>query len=64
MQAALVYIIITLSVAYAVWRIYALVQAKYDPCANCQGCALKDVRRKNGENRRCKEKNSTKNLAK
>ena len=64
MQTALVYTIIILSVAYAAWRIYSLLQAKHDPCAGCQGCTLKDIRRKNGENRHCTDKKSVKNLAK
>lgn len=63
MQTTLVIIFVTLSVAYAVWRIQRVLQASSDPCASCQGCALKKMRRKNGENKHCTEKKSKKNLA-
>ena len=56
--------IIAIAVAYAVWRIYSeLHHAPTDPCAGCQGCAMQELRRKNGENRHCPEKKQPKNLA-
>lgn len=63
MQTVFVYIIIALSVAYAAWRIYALLQAKHTPCDGCQGCVLRDTECKNGENRHCTAKKQQKNLA-
>lgn len=62
MQTALVIIFVTLSAAYAVWRTQRVLQASSAPCASCQGCTLKELRRKNGENRHWTEKKSKKNL--
>mgnify|MGYP006916028134 CR=1 FL=1 len=56
-------LIIALSVAYAAWRIYSELHAPTDPCAGCRGCAMQELRRKNGENRHCPEKKRQKNLA-
>ena len=65
MQTAIVIVIIALSVAYAVWRVYRFLQTSAeDPCAGCQGCALKELKRQKGENKHCTEKKYRKNLAK
>ena len=63
MQNAVVAIILTLSVAYAAYYVWRIMKATHDPCAGCPGCAMKEVRRKNQENRHCAEKKSLKNLA-
>ena len=63
MQTILVTIILTLSVAYAAYRIWRLLKHTNDPCAGCSGCAMKEARRKNMENRCCSEKKCRKNLA-
>jgi len=56
MQIAVVIVIITVALAYTVWRIRKAYIAASDPCAGCQGCPLKDIKRKNGENKGCKDK--------
>ena len=64
MQTTIVAIIITLSIVYICKRIFQLMNATNDPCSSCQGCALKELRRKNGENRHCTNKKPYKNLVK
>ncbi len=41
MQLLLVIIILVVAVGYAAWRIYRSMTAPPDPCAGCDGCALK-----------------------
>lgn len=38
----IVILIIAICLVYAGYRIYKAFSSKEDPCANCQGCALKD----------------------
>ena len=40
-QSSLVFLILTAAVGYAAWRIYRALTAPPDPCAGCDGCALK-----------------------
>jgi hypothetical protein len=41
MQMVIVYIVIAMAVAYSLWRIKKRLTQVNDPCAGCQGCALK-----------------------
>jgi len=63
MQTVIVTIALILSVGYAAYRIRLMLKASHNPCAGCSGCAMKDVRGKNPENRHCTEKKCGKNLA-
>ena len=46
MQIFIVYTIIFLCAAYALWRIYTAVHRTDDPCSGCEGCALKEIKQK------------------
>ncbi|MBR3470999.1 MAG: FeoB-associated Cys-rich membrane protein [Prevotella sp.] len=45
-QLILVCAVLTLAVAYAVYRIYQSFLHANDPCRGCDGCALKDMKRR------------------
>jgi len=64
MQTFISILLLAFAVAYAAWRVYRLLRDRRNPCADCQGCMLKDVRMEKGENRLCEEKKAVKNLAK
>jgi hypothetical protein len=40
-QNILVIILLIAAVSYAAWRVYKAFQPDNDPCAGCEGCALK-----------------------
>ena len=46
MQELRVYLIILLAASYAAWRVYKALKAANDPCHGCEGCALRDIKRK------------------
>lgn len=56
MQTILVIAIVAAAACYGVWRAYKTIADANDPCARCQGCALKQIKQKNGENKHCKQK--------
>jgi hypothetical protein len=61
MQLLLTIVMIAVSVMYAAKRFYKCFLAKNNPCAGCEGCALK---RENSKNCGHIEKNKQKNLVK
>ena len=54
MQLIIVYIIIALSVAYAIYGIVKYVRRKKDPCDGCAGCEIKSEITKNLKNKTTK----------
>jgi len=44
-QTVIVILCIVAALAYAAWHIHKLTTTKADPCANCDGCALKEARK-------------------
>lgn len=55
MQLLLVYILIALAAGYAVWRTVRALRRAGDPCAGCDGCALKEAARK-AKKKKCEKK--------
>lgn len=53
MQTIIVIVILGLSVAYALWRTRKALTGTGDPCDGCNGCALKESKRKNTEKACC-----------
>ena len=47
MQWILVTVCIVIACLYAVWRVRNVITNRKDPCAGCEGCALKDTKRRN-----------------
>ncbi len=45
MQFIIIFIVLACAIGYAAWRIYKALSAPPNPCAGCQGCALKDRRK-------------------
>lgn len=45
-EEILVGAIVLASVAYAIWLIRQSLKRKTNPCNNCQGCPLKDYRKR------------------
>lgn len=45
-EEILVVAIVLASVAYAIWHIRQSFKQKASPCDNCQGCPLKDHRKR------------------
>jgi hypothetical protein len=60
MQMVIVYIVIAMAVAYSLWRIKKRLTQVNDPCAGCQGCALKGKIKEKSE---CEVKKTSKYLA-
>lgn len=46
MQLIIVIAVIALAIAYAAYRLYLSIKHAGDPCYGCDGCALKDVKKK------------------
>ncbi|WP_289299987.1 FeoB-associated Cys-rich membrane protein [Xylanibacter muris] len=46
MQEIAVYIIIAISLVYGASRIYKSMKNTNDPCNGCDGCALKNLKKK------------------
>ena len=57
MQTGIVIVCITAALLYAVWFVYRTFQRANDPCATCEGCALKGVKHRN---RDCPDKKPNK----
>ena len=47
MQITIVICCIIAAMAYATFRIRKTIRQASDPCAGCQGCALKEAKQKN-----------------
>ena len=44
-QYVIVGIVVVAAVAYLAWRSWQSLSGRGDPCAGCEGCALKDLKR-------------------
>ena len=44
LQSILTYLILALSITYATWSIYKAIESAKNPCKDCEGCPLKEVR--------------------
>ena len=47
-QYLIVGLAIVTAVSYLAWRLWQSLSGEGDPCAGCDGCALKDARRRKG----------------
>ena len=45
-QLLLVGLVVAASAVYAGWRFYEAIRQTDDPCKGCQGCALREEKRK------------------
>ena len=46
LQTILTYIILALSIAYALHSIYKAIQSAKNPCYGCEGCPLKEAKKR------------------
>ena len=46
-QWFIVFAVLVAAVGYAAWHIYGTLKGHNDPCAGCDGCALKDLKQRN-----------------
>lgn len=58
MQIIIVYIILALTIAYAVYEIVKYIRKKNDPCGDCGGCEIKKEINKNVKYKVMKDPNS------
>ena len=54
MEWIIVSAVLVAAVGYAAWRIYDAFRRTKDPCYGCDGCQLKDLKRRNNVD--CKKK--------
>lgn len=45
-QLLVVCVVVIGAVAYAGWRVYTAIRRENDPCYGCDGCQLKEKRKK------------------
>lgn len=58
MQLLIVYIILALTLAYAVYALVKHMRKKNDACGDCSGCDLKNEIKKNLKNKTTKNPNT------
>lgn len=46
LQYVVIGVVVALAVTYMAWRIYHIIRHSNDPCYGCEGCALKEMKRK------------------
>ena len=46
-QHVIVFVVLAAAVGYAAWHTYKAFKQPDDPCAGCDGCALKELKQQN-----------------
>ncbi|MCR4582153.1 MAG: FeoB-associated Cys-rich membrane protein [Prevotella sp.] len=63
-ESIIVGTVLTTAIAYAGWRVYRAFHRRYDPCAGCAGCQLKELQRQAKERKACTQRRrKTENLS-
>lgn len=53
-QLLVVCLVLMGALGYAGWRVYTAIRSKNDPCYGCDGCQLKELKKRGSQTGECR----------